>query len=183
MRLTGWEDKRFDLPPQFEPLLAGGEGATFSTSWSEPLLGQPNAEHYRCRRMSAAFPSDRAFWRRVWAMRVLSRAERAALRALRAPEHELLEWLAGRTAAKEAVLDLLRAHAGLDLRPADVEIELDESGCLRAGGIWAGILDGTVIVSVSRVGDDAVALVGLAPATETGPGPTERSGATGYARA
>ena len=37
MRLTGWEDKRFDVPPQFRPLTRVSDRAPISGEWPEPI--------------------------------------------------------------------------------------------------------------------------------------------------
>ena len=54
--------------------------------------------------------------------------ERAQLAELRAPDPRRLEWLAARTAAKEAVQALVREHAGRELAATDVEIVNDANG-------------------------------------------------------
>jgi phosphopantetheinyl transferase len=97
----------------------------------------------------------------VWAYRVLGRAERAELRALTLPEPRVLEWLGARTAAKEAVLELLRTHHDLELLPADVEIRNDDLGRPVAGGRWLAEVPAAPVVSLAHTRGTAVALAAL----------------------
>ncbi len=72
-------------------------------------------------------------------------------------------WLAGRVAAKDAVLAYLRAARGNDLCPQEILIENDASGapCLRANVTAADI--GGLAVSISHKGRFAAAIVGSGP--------------------
>jgi acyl transferase domain-containing protein/phosphopantetheinyl transferase len=160
MRLTGWEDKRFDVPPEFAPLARLSDPAPLSAEWRAPLAGLPGDAAVECRRSSAILP-DRAFWKRVWACRVLSRAERAAFRQLRLPEPRALEWLAARTAAKEAVQRLVETRYGLDLLPADIEILPDALGRPVVGGSWTADVAPAPVVSLAHTQGLAVAIAAL----------------------
>ena len=128
MRLSGWEDKRFDVPPRFLPLVAGHARGTMSSEWAEALTGLADGPPRQCRELSAEIPADGGPWLDAWAHRVLAPAERVQLRALRAPPARRLEWLGARTAAKEAVQQLVRGEHGLELAPADIEISADPLG-------------------------------------------------------
>ncbi|HWC27023.1 MAG TPA: beta-ketoacyl synthase N-terminal-like domain-containing protein [Solirubrobacteraceae bacterium] len=161
MTLTGWEDKRFDAPAHLRPLLLGSGAATIAAPWSGLVDGLAGGAPLECRRVETAIASDRAFWLRVWSRRVLGRAERAQFAALRAPDARKLEWLGARTAAKEAVRELLRAHHGLDLLPADILIGSDDRGAPVVGGAWLGGLGMRPAVSLAHAGGTAVAVAGL----------------------
>ena len=137
MRLVGWEDKRFELPSQLYPLMLPSHRVEISSPWPEPIRGFPQTEQLACHRVPAAFAADGMFWKRVWAQRTLSAAEREQFRQLRLPEHRQIQWLAGRAAAKGALQQLLRERYGLDLPPADIEIRSDEHGRPLATGPWA----------------------------------------------
>jgi acyl transferase domain-containing protein/phosphopantetheinyl transferase (holo-ACP synthase) len=68
------------------------------------------------------------------------------------------EWLLGRIAAKEAMRDLVKGVAGVELASADVEITADENGkpsCLAA---WANSVDNSFKLSISHKNDFAVAV-------------------------
>src|SRR5262249_46789619 len=123
----------------------------------------PGAARLECRLAPAAFPFDRGFWKRVWAQRILGRAERDQFRRLRTPETRQLEWLAGRTAAKEAVQQLLREHYGLELRHADVEIAPDAQGRPLVDGAWRNLVERPPVVSIAHTAGWAVALAALDP--------------------
>jgi malonyl CoA-acyl carrier protein transacylase/phosphopantetheinyl transferase len=158
LRLEGWEDKRFDVPVPFRPLTRVADRTPLSADWPKPV--EPlRAGPVLCRRLETASLPDRGLWKSVWAHRVLGRAERAELRALTLPEPRVLEWLGARTAAKEAVLELVRMQYGLELLPADVEIRKDDLGRPVAGGRWLGDVPVPPVVSLAHTGSTAVALV------------------------
>jgi acyl transferase domain-containing protein/phosphopantetheinyl transferase len=161
-RLTGWQDKRFELPAGFHHLMQPAR-QELSTPWPEPVARLPEPYLFECRRVPASLRSDRGFWQRVWAQRVLNRAERVRFRRMARPEPQQLQWLAGRTAAKEAVRHLLRVRCGLDLPPADIAIDLDERGRPVAGGSWSSSVAAPPVVSIAHADGLAVAVAGLPP--------------------
>ena len=130
MRIQGWEDKRYDVPDRFRALSSPDRLAPLSSPWEAPLEPYRDlpATAIRCRRLDARLGADAALWKQVWAARVLSRRERELFAALRYPEPRRLEWLAARTAGKEAVADLVRDATGIDLWPAEIELLTDERG-------------------------------------------------------
>jgi phosphopantetheine--protein transferase-like protein len=162
LRLVGWEDKRFDLPDTLTPLILPGRPVGVSQPWPELVAHFPRPELFRCQWVRADFPSDRGFWKRVWANRMLSRAERELFRRLSAPESRQLEWLAGRAAAKEAVQQLLGDHHGLDVPLVDIEILPDAWGRPRVDGAWRESVSVLPVVSISHTDGLAVAAAGLA---------------------
>lgn len=135
MRLLGWEDKRFDLPAGLETLMLPYY-REISTPWLDPIESFPEPSLCECRKVSTRLTSDSSFWKRVWAHRVLSRAEREEFRRMTDADDRQLEWLAGRTAAKEAVRRILHLGYGLDVPPADIEIRLDGRDRLEVDGWW-----------------------------------------------
>ncbi len=129
-RVTGWWDKRFDLPDRFfrarldpagamisRPLVAGvpdGVTVALADDLSDDLLG-----------------GSGGIWMGVLAGMVLGKAERPAWEALRegAVPARQMDWLRGRVAAKDAVRML--AHAPMPA--ADIAIEQpDPDGPPRA---------------------------------------------------
>jgi phosphopantetheinyl transferase len=147
MRLTGWEDKRFDVPAPLEALIRPSGG-----SLSTPFA-LPGATHLPARRIDIDLVSDRALWLRVWAQQVLTPAERERFRALQVPERRRLQWLAARTAAKEAV----EALTGIPARSVEIDTE--------AGG--RPVVRGDV-AAISLAHTDGVALALAAPAGRVG---------------
>ena len=128
MRLTAWEDKRFDVPDRFRPLTLPGELTPLSSAWTSPVTTHDQDDPIACRRLESRLGADAALWKQVWAARVLSRRERELFDALTVPDTRQLEWLGARTAAKEAVAALLGDAHGVELLPADIEILPDERG-------------------------------------------------------
>jgi phosphopantetheinyl transferase len=160
MRLTGWHDKRFDIPREFRPLTRVSNRVPISTEWRDPIAQLSGNGSLQCRRLTAILP-DRAFWQRVWAHRVLSRAERDQFGALRLPGARAVEWLGARTAGKEAVQRLVQLHYGTELFPADIEIVPDALGRPVVGGTWTEGLASLPVVSLAHSQGCAVALAAL----------------------
>ncbi len=162
MRLTGWEDKRFDVPERFAPLARPAQLTPLSAPWPAPLAPY-QGQRAACRRLDTRLLADRALWKPVWASRVLSRRERELFDALALPELRQLEWLAARTAAKECVAELLRAAHGLELLPAEIEILPDERGAPVVLVPGLEDLAELPVVSLTHSHGHAAALVALAP--------------------
>ncbi len=161
MRITGWQDKRFDLPAQFEPLMLPDGTTDLSTIWHAPMMPYGENGVIECRRSLASIESDRAFWLHVWSSAVLNAEERDEFHLLRTPEPRRLEWLAARTSAKEAVRSLARLHFGLDIKPADILIFHDDLGAPQvhcAAFAGSGV---TPVVSLTHSAGHAAALAGI----------------------
>jgi acyl transferase domain-containing protein/phosphopantetheinyl transferase len=168
MRVTGWEDMRFDVPERFRPLTVPTELAPIAHTWERPVT--PYADRaITCRRLDARLPTDGAPWKAVWASRVLSRRERETFAALEVPERRQLEWLGARTAAKEGVAELLEHAHGLELLPADIEIVAGEGGAPTVVVPGLEALGETPVVSLSHAQGEAAALAALV-AAESGDG-------------
>jgi phosphopantetheinyl transferase (holo-ACP synthase) len=172
MRIQGWEDKRFDVPDRFRALSSPDRLATLSTPWEAPLEPYRDlpAAAVRCRRLDARLGADAALWKQVWAARVLSRRERELFAGLRYPEPRRMEWLAARTAGKEAVADLVRTATGIDLWPAEIELLSDERGApMVVLPAIEGLETAVPVVSLAHTAGEAVALAALiAPAQDAG---------------
>jgi len=161
MRLTGWEDRRFDLPEAFEPLLLGAEGA-ISCAWDEPVAPALAAgAAVQCRQLDTRLADGHDLWERVWAQRVLSRQERARFAVLGRSNGKRLEWLAARTAAKEALQALLRHHHDLDVAMHEIELSSDDRRRPVVGGPALAGLEVKPTVSLAHAGGRAVALAAL----------------------
>jgi acyl transferase domain-containing protein/phosphopantetheinyl transferase (holo-ACP synthase) len=165
MRLRAWEDKRFDVPDRFRALTVPSELPPLSTPWLEPVAPY-SGEPVSCRRLDARLPVDRGLWKPVWASRVLGRRERERFAGLGLPEERQLEWLGARTAAKEAIAELLRAAHGLDLLPAEIEILPGEDGAPVVDAPGVERLEVAPVVSLAHAQGEAVAFAALVPKTE-----------------
>ena len=107
MRLVGWEDRRFDLPERFYPLVLSTRRAALSDDWLTPIVGLGrSAQHQlRCRRVPPMLQADRTFWARVWAECVLGPGERDQYRALRKPEpNGSSGWPVGRRPRRQSAI-------------------------------------------------------------------------------
>lgn len=160
MRLEGWEDKRFDVPEHLHALILSDSDRMVSSDWSAHAVPL-NDDRIACRAVDTTVRADQTFWKRVWARRVLGRAERERFAELRFPDHRQLEWLGARTAAKEAVQLLVRRHYGLELLPADIEIHAGLDGQPLVTGSWLASVGGAPIVSLAHTDGLAVALAAL----------------------
>ena len=175
LRLVGWEDLRFDLPPGLDPLMLPSR-REISEPWPGPIEHVPDSNAFECRRVRTGFVSDRGFWKRVWAHRMLGRAEREQFRRLTIPESRQLEWLAGRAAAKEAV----RAAPPVPLldstSPSPTSRSMPTTGKAASWPEGPGVTSGRTtppVVSIGQIDGLAVAVAGLPPASgddEDGPG-------------
>jgi hypothetical protein len=169
LRLTGWEDRSFPLPEAFWGIRAGVPDRAFTTEWPVPVSGVAGTDAYCGRRADGFDPElvlgSGRIWLEVLARQVLSRRERAEWRSLGMPDARRLAWLLRRVAAKDAVRFLLRRRHGLELCPADVELEPGPDGRPVAGGEWSGRVSPPALsitdedgVPVAVAGDAAVDL-------------------------
>uniref|UniRef100_Q026V6 Beta-ketoacyl synthase n=1 Tax=Solibacter usitatus (strain Ellin6076) TaxID=234267 RepID=Q026V6_SOLUE len=158
MHLQGWADRRFDPPERFHRAwIAPGE-AMISEPWPASLKSLPDGESLECRRVNLLFEESGSLWKDLWASLVLTARERGEFAERRGPERRQLEWLAGRTAAKDAVRGFLQKHHAIQLFPADIEITHDEYGRPIARGPWTQSLHASPHVSISHSQNVAVAL-------------------------
>jgi len=105
-----------------------------------------------------------AFWIRVWAGVILSRAERQHFAALGLPPTGQLEWLAERNAAKDAVREVLTRAYRLQLRASDVELAENGRGQLSVRGWWLRSTPIPPVVATTYGRGRATALASLAQA-------------------
>lgn len=160
MHLQGWADRRFDPPQRFHRAWTAPREATFSEAWSAPLTGIEGYGRFECCRLQPSFEAGASLWKELWPSLVLTRNERRAFAQKRGPELRQMEWLAGRTAAKDAVRIYLRKHYGLELLPADIEITQDEHGRPGVAGAWTRQLSVLPQISVAHSEGMAVAIAG-----------------------
>ncbi len=131
MRISGWDDRSFDLPDPFYRVRFRPRETLLSSAWQEPLADMPPASV--CRRMDD-YPDDLlhghgGVWHRVLAFLALAGEEREAWRTLvREGARDCNQWLLARIAAKDAVRCYLRDEHGLSACMADVLIADDGQG-------------------------------------------------------
>jgi acyl transferase domain-containing protein/phosphopantetheinyl transferase len=136
MSLRGWEDKRFDLPVPFyrfwkDPIRAG-----MSEDWEPSLLASHMPVPGAARSLDNPLGRADGIWKSVWAHMVLGHEERTAFEALSGNEEGQLEWLLGRTAAKDAFRALAERQLGVRLGPGDIELSQGRSGRTQFKGPW-----------------------------------------------
>lgn len=156
MRLSGWEDRRFDLPEQFHRFWVSPGDHLLSRPW--PLSALPEADSIGACRTEACFSAGDALWQDLWASLILSRKERAAFRGLGAAGAPRTEWLTGTTAAKDAVRVFLKERHRLEVYPADIEIDRDERGGLAPHGSWTESVAEVPSVTLAQSNGVAVAI-------------------------
>jgi phosphopantetheinyl transferase (holo-ACP synthase) len=136
MRLNAWEDLRFDVPNGFQQLIMSSGEVSLSSSLPPATMRLASGVDFAYARVEPPFLPSRAFWKEVWAGCVLTRTERREFHELDIPDSFQIEWLAERTAAKDAVRQLLLRHYQLAVLPADIEIGEDQYGRQTVSGAW-----------------------------------------------
>lgn len=160
MQLEGWADRRFDPPLRFHRAWIAPHEAMISEPWQAPLAGIRDKGTFECHRLESLFEPGASLWKELWASLVLTRRERTVFGERREPERRQIEWLSGRTVAKDAIRSFLRKHLGLELLPADIEIAEDEYGRPIARGPWTQHLHAVPELSLAHSEGMAVALAG-----------------------
>ncbi len=160
MLLEGWADRRFDPPKQLHAGWTRPKETTISERWATPLAAITSAARpLVCTRIDTTLASGSGLWKELWPSLVLTAAERRAVRENPKPEARQMEWLAGRTAAKDALRIFLRERYGLTLLPADIDIVADQHGKPVARGTWTTRIPHVPDFSISHSGNVAAAVV------------------------
>jgi acyl transferase domain-containing protein/phosphopantetheinyl transferase len=131
-QLIGWEDKIFELPDTFYSMLFDLTQISLGSEWAAPLAMLSGRDSFECRRVDKfseeLLLSHGKIWLNALAFLISSRREREIWRNLNLPDRRRMEWLLGRSAAKDAVCNLIKKRYGIGLCPADVGIESNEYG-------------------------------------------------------
>jgi phosphopantetheinyl transferase len=166
MRLTGWWDRRFEMPNAFYRFRITPLDVVLSRDWAEGLGPFRDPEAFRCMLLDG-LPDELLrggwmIWCRVLAHLILSRHEREMWHALNLPEPRRIEWLLGRMAAKDAVRVWLKERHALTVYPADIEIGKGPTGQPIPQGPWAASVDERPLLSLTHAGGIAAAVAGAA---------------------
>ncbi len=159
MQLRGWADRRFDPPARFHAAWVSPQENAMSEPWQSLVATVESGLPMECHRLQTLFPPGAALWKDLWASLILTAQERRDFQSRRATERRQLEWLGGRTVAKDAVRSFLRNQYGFELLPADIEIAADEHGKPVAGGSWTQNIPAVPEISLSHSDGVAVAVV------------------------
>jgi 4'-phosphopantetheinyl transferase EntD len=166
-RITGWESRRFDVPAFYIQHSYSPRDFLLCQRWPEAeqlagTAGAGDAQVYRIAPQnfpSGFFDSSGGVWQKSLALTILSRREREIWLTLKTTPLRRLEWLLGRSAAKDAVRSYAKDHFGIVLPPADIEIEADSSGRPRASGGWVHRVPFVPHLSIAHSSGTAVAIV------------------------
>jgi acyl transferase domain-containing protein/phosphopantetheinyl transferase len=166
MRLTGWWDRRFEMPNAFYRFRITPLDVVLSRDWAEGLEQFRAPEAFRCMLLDG-LPDELLrggwmIWCRVLAHLILSRQEREMWHSLNLPEPRRIEWLLGRMAAKDAVRVWLKERHGLTVYPADIEIGKGPKGQPIPQGPWTADIPERPLLSLTHAGGIAAAVAGAA---------------------
>jgi malonyl CoA-acyl carrier protein transacylase/phosphopantetheinyl transferase len=164
-RITGWQDRRFELPPSLLQLRISPLTTSVATPWEAPIAGIEGAEGLACCRVDTVseewIEANQGIWGETLAHLILGRREREQWAALTGVPKRRHEWLLGRVAAKDAVRRLLASQFGLIVAAADVEIAPDANGRPEVQGGWRERIGVTPVVSIAHSAGVGVALAAL----------------------
>jgi malonyl CoA-acyl carrier protein transacylase len=126
-RIAPAEYWRFYWPLEYVDFFRYKEQYLLAKDW--PIAGDATI---RCVRLDP--PSDlcQPVHRAALARVTLSRAEWSIFRLLKGSEQQIIDWLFGRIAAKDAIRALWFEHHGQRLFPADIELEVRPDGTATA---------------------------------------------------
>jgi phosphopantetheine--protein transferase-like protein len=163
-RMTGWEDRRLDLPRRFYDFRISPRDVFLSNPWDVPLQSLPDREDFRCAVLEGLpeeiFESHGSIWLLVLAYMVLNHSERQFWWTLKTSAKRRVEWLLGRIVAKDAVRRFLMETAGLRLCPADIEIAATPAGAPEVQGRWTKDVNAVPAVSISHTRGLTIAVAG-----------------------
>ena len=117
-RITGWEQRLFDVPMSYRDQWYAPLHCLLCQRWpdAEALGAAAGAADVQVFRVSTESFPDGFFdafsgvWQKSLALTILSRREREVWRSLKTPPRRRLEWLLGRSAAKDAVRSYLKEN-------------------------------------------------------------------------
>jgi acyl transferase domain-containing protein/phosphopantetheinyl transferase len=161
LSLRGWEDRRFDLPRSLAGLMSGALPSSFSSPAPASVARATLAHRAECRRLVVPSGAGRAVWSRVWSRRVFGADERHRIDVAQVPESRKAERLAARTAAKEAVRQLMHRCGALELELNEIDIDEDDKGRPVVRGSWCRKPAEAPHVSLAHAGGTAIAMVSL----------------------
>jgi malonyl CoA-acyl carrier protein transacylase/phosphopantetheinyl transferase len=160
--ITGWQDRVFDVTEELHRITQIPEACYFADFLDLPTPLSSRASASVCC-ISPQIPLDlfetsHQIWKKVLLWVVLSADERAHWRRMEGSETRKMQWLWGRTVAKDAVRRLLLDHFGIRMMAADIVIEADSQGKPCATGTWRKQIPTSIELSIAHSGGVAVAV-------------------------
>ena len=160
MDLTEWEDRIFNLSPGLHRIFLGSTWMYFSEEWKSPVIPAGFTGAILKDLPPDLFESSHRVWQKMLAFLMLSPAELDQWKNFEGAERRRIQWLLGRTAAKEAVRRHLMAKYKLQVASPDFTIEPDANGKPVARGPWEGKARGPIEISLSHTDGVTVAIAG-----------------------
>ncbi|MFQ5677392.1 MAG: 4'-phosphopantetheinyl transferase superfamily protein, partial [bacterium] len=161
VRVTGWQDSRFDFPRPFSRFVLSPCERILSENWPQAIQ-HLSAGRFQCcfleKLPSAVFHGN--LWPRAFARIILTPSEREVWANLKGVMKRRMEWMMGRVAAKDAVRILLKDKADLDLSPAEIEISTDKYGRPIISPGFVEKVNCQLIVSITHSRGRAMAIAG-----------------------
>jgi acyl transferase domain-containing protein/phosphopantetheinyl transferase len=165
IRVIGWQDWRFYFPQDLFDFWRFTNRGMVSAQWNTPIYLLPSdiSESLECYQIKERFGDlGSTIWETVWAYLILNQNERIAYWNMvkKKLENRRMDWLLGRTTAKDAVRMWFRKHHGVELYPADIEIGEDDYGHPAPKGRWTQEIGIIPTLSMSHADRMAVAIAG-----------------------
>jgi malonyl CoA-acyl carrier protein transacylase/phosphopantetheinyl transferase len=156
-------DRDFEIPAILHRMLLEPIDNAFSEIW-EPPPAVADAVSQRCVFTRIVdFPevileTSYGVWHKAWAFVALNPPEREKWLSMEKSPRRQREWLWGRTAAKDAVRELIRSRGGPRLGEADIVIVEGENGKPAVSGGWTRELPVCPLVSIAHKNDTVIAV-------------------------
>ena len=170
MRVVGWQDWRFYFPQDLFDFWRFTNRGMVSTQWNTPISSFPKdiSESLECYQIRERFGDlGSTIWETVWAYLILNQNERQSYWNMveKKLENRRMDWLFGRTTAKDAVRMWFKKHHGIPKSeylgyPADIEIGEDDYGRPVPKGRWAQEIGIIPALSMAHADRMAVAITG-----------------------
>lgn len=144
MRVEGWEDWRYYFPVELFDFWRFPNKEMISKPFDTMLSQLPEeiSMNLECLRIKHFKELDSTLWETVWAYLILNRDERKNYQSFveKKQGERRVQWLLGRSAAKDSIRTYIKKRYGIELYPADIEISEDEYGRPIPQGAWTQAL-------------------------------------------
>jgi len=163
MRVEGWEDWRYYFPVELFDFWRFPNKEMISKPFDAMLAQLPEevSKNLECLRIKHFKELDSTLWETVWAYLILNRHEREKYWSLMKKQgNRRVEWLLGRSAAKDSIRIYIKKRYGIELYPADIGISEDEYGRPAPQGLWTQQIEDIPSVSVTHTRKGALSLAG-----------------------
>lgn len=153
LRMKGWEEVASRAGKDLRDFIMNPTRFFITRPLPVSLLPDPEADIVGALYVNSApdfFVSNQELWLKSLAAAILTHNERENFAQMGGNAHRRLEWLLGRTAAKEAVRRLLQTNYNLHEPAADIAIWKDELGKPHPLGNWQSQVSSPVDLSIAH---------------------------------